>query len=239
MNTTIAEKPPGHKQGTSHWKWLEVIVVVILMPVGGILGTLTGWLPLSPILGVIVPLGAATFFLHREQVSWHSLIFGISLGPGRILIWTAVILLATYVSTTLLLTPVLQKSGVPPIDIRVLRDLIEGNITGFLIFVIPVSWGSAAIGEELLVRGFLLHRISSLSNDVVAVILQAALFALAHFYQGLMGVANIFVLALIFGTFYIRLGRNLLPLILAHGIIDTVSITLLYLGLADYITGAG
>ena len=106
-------------------------------------------------------------------------------------------------------------------------------------FLIPVAWGSAAIGEEMLTRGFILHRISTLSNETTAVILQALLFALAHFYQGITGMVNIFFLALIFGTVYLRCGKSLLPTIAAHGLIDTVSLTLLYYGRGDLLTGTG
>lgn len=56
--------------------------------------------------------------------------------------------------------------------------------------------------------------------------------------QGPTGVANIFVLALVFGAVYLRSGRNLWPLIAAHGIIDTVGITLIYLGRTDLLVGA-
>jgi membrane protease YdiL (CAAX protease family) len=34
----------------------------------------------------------------------------------------------------------------------------------------------------------------------------------------------------VFGAIYVRSGRNLLPLILAHGLIETVALTLVYFG---------
>ena len=108
----------------------------------------------------------------------------------------------------------------------------------YLWFLIPVAWGSAAIGEEMLARGFLLHRAEGLTGTTVAVVLQAALFAMAHFYQGLTGVVNIFVLALVFGAVYLKSGRNLLPLIVAHGLIDTYGLTMLYVGRADMLLGS-
>ena len=151
--------------------------------------------------------------------------------------YLSIALVATYLVTNFIVTPILLKLGAPLVNIEIFRELVEGNFTNYLIFLIPISWGSAAIGEEMLCRGFLMYRMSSLSNDIVAIFMQAFFFALAHAYQGILGVANIFFLALVFGTVYVRCGRSLIPLILAHGIIDTISMTLLYMGRADLLTG--
>ena len=40
----------------------------------------------------------------------------------------------------------------------------------------------------------------------------------------------IFAIGLILGAVFIRCGRNLWPVIVAHGVIDTIGITALYLG---------
>jgi membrane protease YdiL (CAAX protease family) len=210
---------------------------LLLVPIGGILGSLIGFLPLSAILSVVLPLIAATGYLRREGTSWSSLVIGTTLSLPRILGYTAVALGVTTVLVNVA-NSMLQSAGLPPADVSVFRDLLEGQFVMYLWFLIPVAWGSAAIGEELLARGFLLHRIEGLSGTAVAVVLQAAIFAVGHFYQGLTGVVNIFVLALVFGVVYLKTGRNLLPLILAHGIIDTSSLTMLYLGRGDLLPGS-
>jgi len=142
------------------------------------------------------------------------------------------------VITTLVVTPLIRALGVPPLDVSTLQTVIEGDLVSYLVFLIPITWVSAAIGEELIARGFLLDRFMRLYRPRVAVVAQATIFALAHIYQGPTGVANIFVLALVFGAVYLRSGRNLWPLIAAHGIIDTVGITLIYLGRTDLLVGA-
>jgi membrane protease YdiL (CAAX protease family) len=38
---------------------------------------------------------------------------------------------------------------------------------------------------------------------------------------------------LVFGAVYVKCGRNLLPVMIAHGIADTIGITLLFMGRAD------
>ena len=67
----------------------------------------------------------------------------------------------------------------------------------YLWMLIPVSWGSAAFGDELLVRGFMQYRLTGIMGVRAAVVLQALIFALAHFYQGLAGMINVFFVGLI------------------------------------------
>jgi len=216
--------------------WLEVASIFLLMPLGGILGSLTGFAPLSAIGSVVLPLLAATLYLRREGTSWRSLVFGAALPPQRLAGYAAV---ALFGSLALVFTTnqLLQTAGMAPPDITMFKTLLEGNLFMYLWFLIPVAWGSAAIGEELLARGYLMHPLEGLSGTTTAVVLQAAIFAGAHFYQGLTGVLSIFVLALVFGAVYLRSGRNLLPLIIAHGLIDTFSLSMIYLGHGELLLG--
>ncbi len=233
--TLEAEFTTGRKPGQIRG-WLEILSIVLLMPVGGVLGGLTGFAPMSAILSVAVPLLAATLYLRREGRTWTSLMIGSRLSAGRVLGYTGAALAITWALVTgsnLLL----RSIGLPPIDLSLFQALLEGNLGMYLWFLIPVAWGSAAIGEEMLARGFLLHRTEGLTGTTMAVVLQAALFGVAHFYQGVTGVVNIFVLALVFGAVYLKCGRNLLPLILAHGLIDTFSLTMIYLGRTDVLLG--
>ena len=223
--------PPGPLRGT-----LEIASIFVLLPLGGILGGLTGFIPLSAIGAIVLPLLAATLFLRREGVLWRDLVFGRPLPPLQVLGFTGLALALVLFAVTAS-NAVLRAMGFPPADVSVFTQLLEGDLVIYLWFLLPVSWGSAAIGEELLMRGYLLHRLEGLAGTAAAVVLQALIFALAHFYQGITGVVNIFVLALLFGLVYLRSGRNLLPLILAHGLIDTFSMTALYLGRSEYLLG--
>lgn len=216
--------------------WLEVVCIFLLFPVGGILGGLTGFLPLAAICSVLVPLVAATLFLRREGTRWRSLVFGRQLPASRVAAYGALAIVGA-VFALLITTAILRAAGLPPPDISAFTSTVEGNLTLYLWLLIPVSWGSAAVGEELLTRGFLLHRLEGLAGTSAAVVLQAFIFAVVHFYQGITGVASIFALALVFGAVYVKCGRSLLPLILAHGLIDTYAMTVIYLGRADLLLG--
>ena len=218
--------------------WVECLFIALLIPVGAVAGALTGIVVMGPIFAVCVPLAVATAFLWIRGEQWRQLNLFRGLPWKGIVGWTLAAILITLVLSNFVVTPVLKQLGVPPTNVSALVSLIEGDLTYYLLFLFPVAWGSAAVGEELLVRGYLLHRMETLSNTWIAVILQAFIFSLAHLYQGWMGVINIFVLALVFGIVFVRSGRSLWPLIIAHGLIDTIAITLIYIGRSDLLVGA-
>jgi membrane protease YdiL (CAAX protease family) len=91
---------------------------------------------------------------------------------------------------------------------------------------IPVLLLAAAqngIYEEVLVSGYLLHRLRQFGwNDNVSLITSAVLRGSYHLYQGFGGFVGNCVMGLIFGRVYQRTGRTL-PLIIAHTIMDAVS----------------
>ena len=210
---------------------LEVLAVVLLLPVGGILGSLTGFPPAGAIMSVLLPLLVATLFLRRECRSWGSLAFAGSLSIPAILGYTALALLGG-LGLEFVAGLFKQAVGLPAPDLSAFIGLIEGNLTIYLWMLIPVSWGSAAIGEELLVRGFMQHRLTGMTGPLLGAFLQALIFGLAHSYQGLSGTLTTFAIGLAFGLVYLRC-RNLVPLIIAHGLIDTFAMTAIYLGYAD------
>ncbi|HWC35660.1 MAG TPA: CPBP family intramembrane glutamic endopeptidase [Mycobacteriales bacterium] len=77
--------------------------------------------------------------------------------------------------------------------------------------------------EEVLVAGYLLHRLDQLgwSKDK-ALVTSALLRGSYHLYQGLGGFAGNAVMGLIFGRLYQRWGR-VMPLLIAHTLMDTVA----------------
>ncbi len=112
---------------------------------------------------------------------------------------------------------------------------LEGNFVHFLLWV-ALGWIVGGFAEEMLMRGFLLNRAESMLGNArcktpVAVVFQAAMFGLVHYYnRGLQGALTITMVGLALGTFYIWFGRNLWPTILAHGLVDTLSFLEDYLG---------
>ncbi len=88
---------------------------------------------------------------------------------------------------------------------------------------IPVLLLSAAqngIYEEVIVSGYLLHRLRQFGwGDNKALATSALLRGSYHLYQGFGGALGNFVMGLIFGRVYQRTGRTL-PLIIAHTLMD-------------------
>lgn len=237
-HSNIQERPQNLTQAPSVLRlWLEVMSVPILLVVGAILGGLTGFPPMSSILAVVLPLAVVSIYLVSTGESWRGLILRTQLTVGQILMYTAVAILLTVVGASTITLSLQSIFGFPPIDASRFVEVLEGNLTMYVWYMLPVVWGSAAIGEELLCRGFLQNRLSILTRPWIAVFMQAGIFALAHFYQGVTGMAVVFVLAIVFGGVYLRNGGNLVPLILAHGLIDSFAITAIYLGRADLIIG--
>jgi uncharacterized protein len=79
---------------------------------------------------------------------------------------------------------------------------------------------SAGICEELVFRGWLLNALHSIhAENWTLVVLAAAIFGAAHFYQEVAGVIMTLVLGLIFCGLYVASGNLLVPIVL-HTILD-------------------
>ncbi|MGH3263682.1 MAG: CPBP family intramembrane glutamic endopeptidase [Trebonia sp.] len=89
--------------------------------------------------------------------------------------------------------------------------------------VLLLSAAQNAVYEEVLVSGYLLHRLKQFGwHDNVSLATSAVLRGSYHLYQGFGGFAGNCVMGLIFGRVYQRTGRTL-PLIIAHAIMDAVT----------------
>ncbi|PHS28981.1 MAG: CPBP family intramembrane metalloprotease [Robiginitomaculum sp.] len=112
---------------------------------------------------------------------------------------------------------------------------IAGSLPHYLLWM-GIVWTAAAFGEEMFFRGFLITRLQTAFKglpmaSVLAVLLPALLFGYGHmYYQGLRGFIVTGAIALAFGTMFLVFKRNLWPIILLHGIIDSIGMTSRYMG---------
>jgi len=115
--------------------------------------------------------------------------------------------------------------------------ILEGNSKMYFKWLFNM-WISAAIGEELLFRGFAFSQLKRVFGEkkIVLVILSAVLFSLPHLYQGISGLVMTFLFGLAFGFIYLKF-KNIWINIIIHGLIDTVFLTLSYYGLTDFYSG--
>tara|TARA_R100000306_G_scaffold889_2_gene2381 strand:+ start:33559 stop:34263 length:705 start_codon:yes stop_codon:yes gene_type:complete len=82
--------------------------------------------------------------------------------------------------------------------------------------------------EELLDRGFLMNWIERLFSSTtfatsIAVVLQALIFGFRHSYDFSARSLTAGIIGLIMGIAYVKFGRNLWPLIIAHCLLNTMS----------------
>ena len=183
---------------------------------------------------MLLLVAVATLLLHPGE-GWRSV--GLR---ARQSAWRAVFLIvcgylavgAALALVTQLLLPTLGRAP----DTAATFAGLQGNLGEYLYWLIPVAWGSAAIGEELVFRGFLQTRLESIIGSgagatALAAIGQAVVFGSLHAYQGLGGAILAGVTGLIIGLVYVAGRRNLWTCIILHGLIDTVGLTAIYLGM--------
>ncbi len=118
-------------------------------------------------------------------------------------------------------------------------DHIEGNVGAYLV-ILFLTWTHASFFEELLFRAFIIGKTSrflgeGLWADLFAVVFAAIFFGYRHYYyQGMNGALKTGAAGLSLGLLYLWFGRrNILPLALAHGVVNSLGMTLRFLGIDD------
>jgi membrane protease YdiL (CAAX protease family) len=103
-----------------------------------------------------------------------------------------------------------------------------------LIVSLAGAYVVASFGEEVVYRGFLISRLQSLFGGesktavVAALIISSIIFGFAHFEWGPMGIGQTTFMGAALGISFLITKRNLWPLVLAHGYMDTLLFTQLY-----------
>lgn len=188
---------------------------------------------------VVIAVAVATWRLHRNGMRWRDVGLRTPGSWGRTFLWALAAYALVIAANFAIVIPLAQRLGWPPTDVAKLGEL-AGDLR-LLAGWLAIAWTTAAFGEELLFRGFLQTRLTALFRggalgDAAAIALQAFLFGIAHMAFGTRGAVTAGVVAVVYGIVYRVNGRNLWPLIIAHGLTDTVSLVALYFGAAKYMT---
>ncbi|HEY7409938.1 MAG TPA: CPBP family glutamic-type intramembrane protease [Vicinamibacteria bacterium] len=158
----------------------------------------------------------------RAPASWpRTLLIGVVAGVviQRLELWVMV--------------PLLQRlTGELP-DVSVLQPLV-GNLK-VLAVVLLLNWTLAAVGEEMVNRGYLMNRVAGLFGGgglgwAVSLIAVNAVFGLGHAYQGLSGQVEAAVSGLLLGALYLACRRELWAPVLAHGVSNTIDLVMIFAG---------
>lgn len=193
-------------------------------------------------ISLLVVLTVATFYLHSRGESWAQL--GLR-KPASMKSWLLILpqvllgvvaILAVGAGTAFLGDALgLWSTDTVPEGVQDRWGNIEGNLPVFLLWLF-LAWVSAGFGEELFFRGFMVSRAERIAagsflTPVLAVLIPALIFGFAHlYYQGFRGLVVTGLIGFVIGTLYLLYKRNLWPLIIAHGIVDTLGFTAMYLG---------
>jgi membrane protease YdiL (CAAX protease family) len=111
---------------------------------------------------------------------------------------------------------------------------IAHNLPLYL-FLLPCAFIIAGFGEEFADRGVIMTRLALIFGNgkagwAIALVLQAILFGLDHFYQGISGMIGVGVYGFVYGAVFLAARRNLWANVLTHGFLDALAFTLLFLG---------
>ncbi|MEW6130089.1 MAG: CPBP family intramembrane glutamic endopeptidase [Acidobacteriota bacterium] len=161
----------------------------------------------------------------KRPDSWKRVIL-IALGAAALRIALAAIVIDPL--TERIWPPAVAPAGV---------DAITGNPLEALRWL-AIVWSFAAFGEEIVYRGYLLTRAADLGQRTkvaywAGMILVSVLFGIGHYYKGPAGMVDSGFAGLMFGIAYLFSGRNLWASILAHGLVDSFGVVMLYFGLAS------
>ena len=218
---------------------LEILAAFTPLAVCGTLGHILG---LKTIMsGVVIQLGyalsllAATAILKLRGTRW------VDMGLARPKSWprTLLVSLAAILGTIILINVVsaaaiyLSGSQLSEPDISRFNPM-TGNLS-FLLLGVTFALTTNAFGEEMLFRAFLttwfadvLHK--TRAGWTFAALASSILFGLAHYGEGITGMFTNGSFGLLFAIIYVRNRNNLWPLIIAHGIMNSLRYLLVYLG---------
>lgn len=152
--------------------------------------------------------------LTKESLSWRNV--GIAL----------LLAIAVNLAAKIILIPLSDYITNTERDLSRFENL-RGNPMALLNFL-PYIWLSAAFGEEMIFRGFILTQFPLVKlnvniNPVWGLLFSSLLFGLGHWYQGLSGMLFTGMMGIIIGLIFLKSQRNLVLCMLIHGFFDTLS----------------
>lgn len=197
------------------------------------------WAFAGPV-SLLLTLAVALWRLRVRGIAWP--VIGLSRPKSwwRLLGFTLLALIVTIVAGEFARMAAEAWIGVPD---AVTRDLdaryqnrfsgVPGNPLQFALWL-ALAWIIGGFTEEILFRGVLFSRLESLFFGLplaalLAGIGQALLFGQQHYYyQGFAGWVATGIIALVSSLLFLLFRRNLWPLIISHGISNSIGLTILF-----------
>ena len=201
---------------------IAVLSVILLVAISALpnLGVIAGWAFIVVALLACVRQDSFGEIGFRRPESWARTIFlAIAFGVVIQLVFSIVV------------DPLLARWTGTPVDVSSL-DGMRGNLVNYLI-MLAVGWVLGGFLEEMLFRGYLLKRIRLVLGDspaatLIAILLPALAFGLAHSYQDTAGMISTGLIGAILGGLFVWYRGNLWLPIMVHGFSNVVGVTLIY-----------
>ncbi|MBN2259327.1 MAG: CPBP family intramembrane metalloprotease [Clostridiales bacterium] len=195
-----------------------------------------------PPYGILIAFGLVilVLFIGKEKKQkLKSIGFTRPKNWGKTILICVLLAIAIEMSFEILFNPIIERLIVSKIDSTGL-DNIRGNLSNYLIWLL-LGWIIGGFIEEILFRGFLITRISSLfssenSGNLFAIVLTSTIFGFNHLYQGWSGVISTGLIGVLFGIIFIKNNKILWYSILTHGFVNVIGFTVIFLDIDNYIS---
>lgn len=223
-------KHPFEFQGGALLDVFLVVVVLVVVKQSVLPLSLVYAGPASTFFAMIL----ATYLLYRRGLDWSKLGLVWPESWLKTAGWT-ILVFAAFLATAGT-SSAIADTFTADIGTSGRFDFVEGNLVGYLT-VMALVWTHGSFFEELLFRAFVISKLEivlgrSRTASVVAVLVGAVFFGYRHYYyQGLHGAFVTGMIGLLFGLIYIWTGRrNIWPLVLTHGLANSIAQTNRFLG---------
>ncbi|MBX7501887.1 CPBP family intramembrane metalloprotease [Qipengyuania sp. YG27] len=239
MQATATIQPLETERTANWWVVPEVLAFAALAFGSRLVFAQFAWAYSGP-MSLLLTLVVLTLYLRARGVAWRDM--GLIRLPGwrakALVLPKALVPFALFAAAVALVMFVGEPMGLTRTDTAGVEERwgnVEGNLPMLLLWL-GLVWTSAAFGEEMFFRGYMVTRLAAGLAGVpgrlaIAVLLPALIFGYGHYYyQGLFGLVMTGLIGLAFAISFLLLKRNLWPLVLVHGTIDTINFVALYLG---------
>lgn len=223
---------------------LAWVLVTLLILKAGLLQLDQAWTYAGPV-SLLAALAVASWRLKKRGINWTDVGMGRPKSLKWLPLWTVLALVATTIVGILAGTAAIELIGSPDAATQALDARYQGRFAGLAgnlqlyLFWLAVAWIVGGFAEEMLFRGAMIAWCERLFAGIpfpviFAIGFQAVLFGQQHaYYQGLAGWASTGAIAFASGLLYLAFKRRLWPLILSHGLNNTLGLTLIYLGVMN------
>lgn len=231
-NSTASTSPVGAERPVALSgripPWAQILAIIAIWPV---VKAIPG-IPFSGQFYMFIALIMATWFVYSDGQAWRDL------GMRWASRWQdyakgAAMVVATFIAAVAvngaIQYAILAATGAPAE-----RTFYDVSTLPLYLIMMALIWTTNAFGEEMVFRGLIMSRFATMFGGtrfawILAAFAQAVVFGIGHAAQGLHGVIITGFVGLVFGLAYLVARRNLWPLIIAHGIINTIGMTVVHL----------